>query len=96
MVRALTERGFTGIASLMGEVRYKDAAVAVVQRFIDNQGDAFQWSLEQVGRLIDDKAVTEGDHCFKLFRFLLARSSASSFAMFRTPFVKKSLASRLN
>ena len=61
MVRVLTERGFTGIASLMGEVRYKDAAVAVVQRFVENQGDAFQWSLEQVGRLIDDKAVTDGE-----------------------------------
>ncbi len=62
MVRALTERGFTGIAALMGEVRYKNAAAAVVQRFVENQGDAFQWSLEQVGRLIDDKAVTDGEN----------------------------------
>ncbi|MEJ0028581.1 MAG: maltose alpha-D-glucosyltransferase [Rhizomicrobium sp.] len=62
MVRALTERGFTGIAALMGEVRYKSAAAAVVQRFVENQGDAFQWSLEQVGRLIDDKAVTDGEN----------------------------------
>jgi maltose alpha-D-glucosyltransferase/alpha-amylase len=61
MVRELTERGFTGIASLMGDVYYRDAAVAVVQRFIDNQGDAFNWSLEQVGRLIDDRAVAENN-----------------------------------
>jgi maltose alpha-D-glucosyltransferase/alpha-amylase len=61
MVRELTQRGFTGIASLMGDITCKDSAVAVVQRFIDNQGDAFQWSLEQVGRLIDDKAVTDGE-----------------------------------
>ena len=61
MVRELTERGFTGIAALMGDVHFKDAAVAVVQRFVDNQGDGFQWSLEQVGRLIDDKAVADAD-----------------------------------
>jgi maltose alpha-D-glucosyltransferase/alpha-amylase len=61
MVRELTERGFTGIASLMGDVTYKDAAVAVVQRFVENQGDGFSWSLEQVGRLIDDKAVTDNE-----------------------------------
>ena len=61
MVRELTERGFTGIASLMGDVTYKDAAVAVVQRFVDNQGDGFSWSLEQVGRLVDDKAVTDNE-----------------------------------
>jgi maltose alpha-D-glucosyltransferase/alpha-amylase len=59
MVRELTERGFTGIAALMGDVYYRDAAVAIVQRFVDNQGDGFRWSLEQVGRLIDDKAVTD-------------------------------------
>jgi maltose alpha-D-glucosyltransferase / alpha-amylase len=68
MVRALTERGFTGIASLMGDVTYISPegarfAVAVVQRFVENQGDGFQWLLDQVGRLIDDRAVTEdSDH----------------------------------
>jgi maltose alpha-D-glucosyltransferase/alpha-amylase len=61
MVRELTERGFAGIASLMGDITYKNAAVAVVQRFVDNQGDGFSWSLERVGRLIDDKAVTDGE-----------------------------------
>ncbi len=66
MVRVLTERGFTGIASLMGDVAYVSAdgtraAVAVVQRFVENQGDGFAWSLEQVGRLIDDRAVAQTD-----------------------------------
>jgi maltose alpha-D-glucosyltransferase/alpha-amylase len=62
MVRELTERGFTGIAALMGDVRYRDSAVAVVQRFVENQGDAFSWSLEQVGRMIDDQAVSESEN----------------------------------
>jgi maltose alpha-D-glucosyltransferase/alpha-amylase len=61
MIRELTERGFTGIAALMGDVTYKDSAVAIVQRFVDNQGDAFSWSLAQVGRLIDDKAVGDAE-----------------------------------
>jgi len=61
MVRELTERGFTGIASLMGDVSHDGWALAVVQRFVDNQGDGFKWSLEQIGRLIDDKAVSEDD-----------------------------------
>jgi maltose alpha-D-glucosyltransferase/alpha-amylase len=61
MVRELTERGFTGIAALMGDVTLGNAAVAVVQRFVENQGDGFRWSLEQIGRLIDDKAVAGDD-----------------------------------
>jgi maltose alpha-D-glucosyltransferase / alpha-amylase len=66
MVRVLTERGFMGIASLMGDVTYAGAdgahmTVAIVQRFVENQGDGFHWSLEQVGRLIDDRAVSDED-----------------------------------
>ncbi|MBV9990545.1 MAG: maltose alpha-D-glucosyltransferase [Alphaproteobacteria bacterium] len=74
MVRELTERGFTGIAQLMGDVTYKDSAVAVVQRFVDNQGDGFSWSLEQVGRLIDDKAVADGGigNDFEAYRNFIA------------------------
>jgi maltose alpha-D-glucosyltransferase/alpha-amylase len=45
----------------MGELRYGDATVAVVQCFVPNQGNAFQWALEQVGRYIDDKAVADGE-----------------------------------
>ncbi|MBV9905896.1 MAG: maltose alpha-D-glucosyltransferase [Alphaproteobacteria bacterium] len=72
MVRELTERGFTGIAQLMGDVSYKDAAVAIVQRFVENQGDGFQWSLEQVGRLIDEKAVSEAEADFEGYRNFIA------------------------
>jgi maltose alpha-D-glucosyltransferase/alpha-amylase len=60
MGRVLTERGFGGIAALMGTVTRGDATVAIVQRYVENQGDAFQWSLETVDRSLDDTAV-EGD-----------------------------------
>jgi len=58
MDRELTKRGFTGIAALMGEIVHLRAdgshtTLAVVQRFVENQGDGFAWSLEQAKRLID-------------------------------------------
>ncbi|MBV8977669.1 MAG: maltose alpha-D-glucosyltransferase [Alphaproteobacteria bacterium] len=74
MVRELTERGFSGIASLMGDVSHGETAIAVVQRFVDNQGDGFKWSLEQIGRLIDDAAVAgeEGEADFSTCRNFIA------------------------
>ena len=67
MVRVLTERGFTAIASLMGDVAYTspdgaNVTIAIVQRFVVNQGDGFRWSLERLGRLIDDQAVADDDN----------------------------------
>jgi len=74
MIRVLTERGFGGIATLQGDVSYEDAdgqriAVAIVQRFAENQGDGFKWSLEKVGRLVDERAVATGDdeHVFDTY-----------------------------
>jgi maltose alpha-D-glucosyltransferase/alpha-amylase len=66
MVRVLTERNFTAIASLMGDVAYSrldgtQVTIAVVQRFIVNQGDGFRWSLERLGRLVDEHAVADDD-----------------------------------
>jgi maltose alpha-D-glucosyltransferase/alpha-amylase len=68
MVRELTERGFTGIGALMGDVVYASPnglhmTVAVVQRFVENQGDGFRWSIDQLGRLFENQAMeTEDDH----------------------------------
>jgi maltose alpha-D-glucosyltransferase/alpha-amylase len=58
MIRELTDRGFGGIASLMGEVRYKNSTAAIVQRYVENQGDGFKWSLEQIGHWVDEKTVS--------------------------------------
>ena len=78
MVRVLTERGFTGIASLMGEIAFVGrngvrATVSVAQRFVENQGDGFRWSLEQVGRLLNDHAVlaNENQDDFESYRIFI-------------------------
>jgi maltose alpha-D-glucosyltransferase/alpha-amylase len=64
MTRVLTERGFAGIAALLGEVTRVDAGgteslMAVVQRFVFNQGDGFRWTIEQLKRLIDEQQADE-------------------------------------
>ena len=64
MVKELTLRGFGGIAALLGEVSCIDtdgqrATVMVVQRFVENQGDGFHWSVEQAKRLLDDHSAAE-------------------------------------
>jgi maltose alpha-D-glucosyltransferase/alpha-amylase len=67
MVKELTQRGFTGIAALLGDVTWNRsdgtrATVTVVQRFVQNQGDGFHWSVEQAKRLLDDRAAAEEGH----------------------------------
>jgi maltose alpha-D-glucosyltransferase/alpha-amylase len=67
MVKELTRRGFPGIAPLLGEVSHersdgRSATVMVAQRFIENQGDGFHWSVEQAKRLLDDRTSLEEGH----------------------------------
>jgi maltose alpha-D-glucosyltransferase / alpha-amylase len=65
MSRALTERGFTGSPALLGDVVRvgedgQTYTLAIVQRFVDNQGDGWAWSLAQLGRIIDEAATPVG------------------------------------
>jgi maltose alpha-D-glucosyltransferase / alpha-amylase len=67
MVKELTRRGFDGIAALLGEVSHRradgrSATVMLAQRFIKNQGDGFNWSVEQAKRLLDDRTAAEEGH----------------------------------
>ncbi len=67
MVKELTLRGFTGIAALLGDASCttadgERATVMVVQRFVENQGDGFHWSVEQAKRLLDDSTAVEDGH----------------------------------
>ena len=64
MDRELTLRGFSGMAALVGEVSHvredgSRATIAVVQRFVENQGDGFAWLLEQAKRLIEDTSSAQ-------------------------------------
>lgn len=64
MVKELTERGFNGIASLQGYVNHvladgSEATVIVLQQFIRNQGDGFQWCVEQAKRQLEERAAPD-------------------------------------
>ncbi|MES2832926.1 MAG: maltose alpha-D-glucosyltransferase [Pseudomonadota bacterium] len=55
MGRYLTERGYANTPPMLGEVVRMSAngiphALIIVQRFIHNQGDAWQWTLDTLGR----------------------------------------------
>jgi maltose alpha-D-glucosyltransferase / alpha-amylase len=59
MIRLLTGRGFSGIAALLGEVTRvaSDGAqslMAIVQRFVANQGNGFRWTVDQLKRLLTE------------------------------------------
>ncbi|WP_262927435.1 maltose alpha-D-glucosyltransferase [Phytohalomonas tamaricis] len=60
--RYLTERGFQNIAPLLGEVTRFDEegtphVLMVAQGYVDNQGDAWQWTLNTLERAIRDAST---------------------------------------
>ena len=66
MGRYLTERGFANTPATLGEVVRVGAcgtpyALIVVQRYIDNQGDAWQWSMGALERAMQSE--TPDDSC---------------------------------
>ncbi len=66
MTRFLTERGFTGTPPLLGEVIRQDAdgstaTAMIVQGFVQNQGDGWQWTLNRLGRIADEAATPYGE-----------------------------------
>jgi maltose alpha-D-glucosyltransferase/alpha-amylase len=72
MGRVLTERGFTGIAPLYGEVVRSEpngdgSTLAVVHRFVENQGDGADWTMNQLARVIDEQAVARTENAPEAF-----------------------------
>jgi maltose alpha-D-glucosyltransferase / alpha-amylase len=62
MSRYLTEHGFTGSPSLLGDIVREDpdgtvSAVAIVQRFVENQGDGWVWTLGMLERILNEGAT---------------------------------------
>ncbi|MCF7202409.1 maltose alpha-D-glucosyltransferase [Pseudomonas oligotrophica] len=56
----LTERGFAHISAMLGQVSRVDAdgtphALMVVQRYLDNQGDAWEWTINTLDRAVRDQ-----------------------------------------
>ena len=63
MSRRLTEIGYRNTAPLYGEVVRVDPqgvphTLALLQGFIENQGDAWNWALDYLRRVIDELALT--------------------------------------
>ncbi len=60
MGRFLTAQGFTHISAMLGQVNRVDArgelhALIVVQRYLDNQGDAWEWTINTLDRAVRDQ-----------------------------------------
>ncbi|MCQ4310274.1 maltose alpha-D-glucosyltransferase [Pseudomonas stutzeri] len=72
MGRFLTEQGFQHISAMLGQVtrvnkRGEPHALMVVQRFLDNQGDAWEWTLNTLDRAVRDQiagGVSEHENQF--------------------------------
>ena len=63
MTRHLTRLGFRNTAALLGEVVRVDEdgtphTLMLAQQYVDNQGDAWNWTLEYLHRTLDDAALT--------------------------------------
>ncbi|MHB1304214.1 MAG: maltose alpha-D-glucosyltransferase [Acidiphilium sp.] len=66
MTRFLTDAGYANTPALLGEVVRVDAkgsrnTLIVAQRFVRNQGDAWQWTLDTLGRAVDTAVHAELD-----------------------------------
>lgn len=62
MTRFLTEQGFEGTPALLGDIVRVDpdgneSTIAVVQQFVENQGDGWEWSRRYLERIIDEEAM---------------------------------------
>jgi len=62
MVRYLTHHGFTNVPPILGEVTQREQGVSsvvmIVQRFVYNQGDGWQWTLGVLERLATSEKFT--------------------------------------
>jgi maltose alpha-D-glucosyltransferase/alpha-amylase len=64
MGRYLTERGFANMAPLLGEVTRYDTndtphTLVLVQGFLRNQGDGWNWTLDYLSRVLNSAAVVD-------------------------------------
>jgi maltose alpha-D-glucosyltransferase/alpha-amylase len=65
MGRYLTTLGFANMPAMLGEVTRSAAdgtpyTMIILQQFIDNQGDAWQWTLDTLARAMQQATVPEG------------------------------------
>ena len=94
MTRTLTERGFSGIAPMLGEVTRRDAegtnvAVGIVQGFVTNQGDGSAWTKEMLTRIVDEQSVAPQDRnpfeSYEHFAHVLGRRTGEMHGVLAQP-----------
>ncbi|MBX3357264.1 MAG: maltose alpha-D-glucosyltransferase [Phycisphaeraceae bacterium] len=84
VLRHLTERArFGNTPSLTGSIEYRTGSddprtLAILQEFVENQGDAWSYALDQVG-LFYERALALGDSQITQIRSLLPESPLDSF-----------------
>ncbi|MDH4557464.1 maltose alpha-D-glucosyltransferase [Pseudomonas sp. BN417] len=97
MGRFLTHHGYSHVAPFLGEVLRVDAAgqphtLMVLQRYLDNQGDAWTWTLNNLDRAIRDElaggsAASDFDALaeLKLFAGMLGKRIGEMHAVLARP-----------
>ncbi|MCE9649792.1 MAG: maltose alpha-D-glucosyltransferase [Parvibaculum sp.] len=65
MSRHLTKLGFENVAPFLGDVVRIDATgeatIAILQGFIQNQGDAWTWTIDYLNRVMNERALADLD-----------------------------------
>jgi maltose alpha-D-glucosyltransferase / alpha-amylase len=98
MTRYLTEHGYANSPALFGEMVRVDAdgapqTLLIAERFVPNQGDAWQWTLDRVRRGIhapaltgtDDEAGREAIAAYQPFARVIGKRVAAMHAVLASP-----------
>ncbi len=94
MGRVLTQRGFSGIAAMLGEVTRADengeiSELVIVQAFVANQGDGSSWTNELLLRVVDEQSVAPQDRnpfeAYQAFARVLGRRTGEMHAVLAQP-----------
>ncbi|MGC2024293.1 alpha-glucosidase C-terminal domain-containing protein, partial [Bradyrhizobium sp.] len=98
MTRHLTEQGYANSPALFGEMVRVDAdgtpeTLLIAERFVRNQGDAWQWTLDRVRRGIhapaltgtDDEAGREAIAAYQPFARVIGKRLAEMHAVLASP-----------
>ena len=98
MTRYLTEHGYANSPALFGEIVRVNAdgtpqTLVIAERFVRNQGDAWQWTLDRVRRGIhaaaligtDDEAVRDAIATYQLFAKVMGKRLAEMHAVLASP-----------
>ena len=98
MTRYLTEHGYANSPALFGEMVRVDAdgtpqTLLIAERFVHNQGDAWQWTLDRVRRGIhapaltgtDDEAGREAIAAYQPFARVIGKRVAEMHAVLASP-----------